>query len=489
MILHSIKWRLQVWHGFLLLCLVSGAMAGFYAYERRVRLQAVDNELVEAITPLMPRLAPPDQRRFSEFGPPEAGRRPPPRDLDGPQGDEGFPPDGGPDGERPFRVRPREALQNINLGKIYYLAWSETGERFAGSTNAPTVDKPQLLKDQKGGRILRTRGENRELVQFVPTGRCLLVGTSLAPTMAGLKHLAATLALIGLGVVLLGLAVGWFLVTHALHPIQEISLAAREIAAGDLSRRINPSQTESELGQLAAVLNSTFARLEAAFAQQKQFTSDAAHELRTPVSVILTQVQGTLKKERTGAEYRETLEACQRAAQRMRRLIESLLELARWDAGQETLQQTPFNVSRVAENALDLVRPLAQERGVFLQSELTEAECVGDSERLGQVFTNLLTNAILHNSTRGEVRLTTRRENHSVLVTVTDKGPGIAQEDLPRIFERFYRGDKSRTGSTGGTGLGLAISKAIVEAHGGSIQVASQVGEGTSFTVRLPVKE
>src|SRR6185503_11389110 len=149
-----------------------------------------------------------------------------------------------------------------------------------------------------------------------------------------------------------------WLATRALRPIAEISRAAREIAAGDLSKRINASETESELGQLVAVLNSTFTRLDAAFAQQQQFTSDAAHELRTPVSVILTQIQSTLNKERTGVEYRETLEACQRAAQRMRRLIESLLELARFDAGQEQLKRIQFDLATTARDCAELVQPL-----------------------------------------------------------------------------------------------------------------------------------
>ena len=137
---------------------------------------------------------------------------------------------------------------------------------------------------------------------------------------------------------------GWF--RAALRPIDDISAAAVKISAGDLSQRINVAEAESELGQLAAVLNSTFARLETAFAQQKQFAADAAHELRTPVSVILTQTQTALNREREAAEYKQTVEACQRAAQRMRKLIESLLALARLDAGQEVLKRLRFDFSK-----------------------------------------------------------------------------------------------------------------------------------------------
>jgi heavy metal sensor kinase len=269
-----------------------------------------------------------------------------------------------------------------------------------------------------------------------------------------------------------------------LRPVVEISSAAAKISAGDLSQRINVAEAESELGQLAAVLNSTFARLDAAFAQQKQFASDAAHELRTPVAVVLTQTQTTLNRERTAPEYRETVEACQRAAQRMRKLIGALLELARLDAGQEQMKRMKFDLSRTARDCVELIRLLADERGVKIASELPPLEITGDSERIAQVITNLLTNAIQYNNPDGEVRITTQAQTGSAILTVRDTGAGIAAEDLPRVFERFYRADKSR--SSGNNGLGLAISKAIVEAHGGAIEVSSEENVGTIFTVRLP---
>ncbi len=256
------------------------------------------------------------------------------------------------------------------------------------------------------------------------------------------------------------------------------------ISAGDLSRRISIAETESELGQLAAVLNSTFARLEAAFAQQQQFTSDAAHELRTPVSVMLTQTQTALNREREAADYKQTVEACQRAAQRMRRLIESLLALARLDAGQEVLKRLRFDFSKMISDCAELVKPIAEERGVKIFLALEPVETTGDSERLAQVVTNLLTNAVHYNKPGGEVRVKLESHGGMVILTVSDTGHGIAPEDLPRVFERFYRADKSR--STGGNGLGLAISKAVVEAHGGAIEVSSAKNAGTVFTVLLP---
>jgi heavy metal sensor kinase len=293
--------------------------------------------------------------------------------------------------------------------------------------------------------------------------------------------------LAGIGGIILffGLAGGWWIVSRSLRPVVAISSAAVKISAGDLSQRINVAEAESELGQLAAVLNSTFARLEAAFAQQQQFTSDAAHELRTPVSVMLTQTQTALNRERTAPEYRETVETCQRAAQRMRRLIESLLALARLDAGQEVLKRLRFDFAKTISDCAEMVKPMAEERGVKIISELSALEITGDSERLAQVVTNLLTNAIQYNLPDGEVRVKLEPQDGLAVLTVSDTGAGISAEDLPRVFERFYRADKSR--STGGNGLGLAISKAVVEAHGGTIEVASEENAGTTFTVRLPI--
>jgi len=287
-------------------------------------------------------------------------------------------------------------------------------------------------------------------------------------------------------ILLFGLAGGWWLVSRAIKPISGISATAVKISAGDLSQRINVAETESELGQLAVVLNSTFARLEAAFAQQKQFAADAAHELRTPVTVILTQTQTALNRERDAASYKQTVEACQRAAQRMRKLIESLLALAQFDAGQEVLQRARFDLAAILSEGVELVQPLAEERGIKIISEISPLEITGDAGRLAQVVTNLLTNAIQYNQPAGEVRVKLTAQNGLAVLSVSDTGLGISAENLPCVFSRFFRADSSRTGA-GNAGLGLAICKAIVEAHSGTLEVMSRENVGTTFTVSLPV--
>ena len=186
-------------------------------------------------------------------------------------------------------------------------------------------------------------------------------------------------------------------------------------------------------------------------------------------------------------EYRETLEACQRAAQRMRRLIESLLELARLDPGQEGLKQLRFDLANPARDCVELLRPLADERQIKIRAQLLPAACLGDSERIAQVITNLLTNAVNYAPVGGTVEISTKAENGAAVLIVADNGPGISPEHLPHIFDRFYRVDSARTSSQGRSGLGLSISKAIIEAHGGKIEVTSKTGAGSVFTVRLPM--
>jgi heavy metal sensor kinase len=330
------------------------------------------------------------------------------------------------------------------------------------------------------------RGNLRETFLFAAPVDCVLVGRSIGVEQSELKRLAALLGIVGLAVLAAGLLGGWWLATRAIRPVEDISATATRIAAGDLSQRIPTAATDDELGRLADVLNTTFARLEAAFAQQTQFTADAAHELRTPVSVMLTQVQSALTRERSGAEYRETLEACERAAQRMRRLIESLLELARLDAGQEPLRSEACALATIATESVEFLRPVANSRHLEFRLHLETANCPGDAERLGQVVTNLLNNAIEYNDEGGTVEVATQARNGRAVLVVRNTGPGIPAEDLPHVFERFRRADKSRTASAH-AGLGLAICEAIVQGHGGSIEVTSTAENGTTFTVTLPV--
>jgi heavy metal sensor kinase len=368
----------------------------------------------------------------------------------------------------------------------YFAVWAPNGLMIKSSANKPVTLPVPLRLNNESTKRLRWRGDFREAFRFNGAGECLLAGRSTAEDAEARRSFALILLAAGGAVLAFGLGVSWWLTTRAIKPVEEISAAASRISAGNLSERISVANTGNELDRLAGVLNSTFARLEAAFAQQKQFTADASHELRTPLAVIISETQSTLTRERSAAEYRETVETCLDAAQQMRQLAHSLLELARFDAGQEVFDRRQFDLAEQIHSTVELIQPLARDRGIKISHDLQAAPVVGDANRINQVITNLLTNAIHYNKDRGEIRVVARSEDGSAVVTVSDTGVGISAEDLPHIFERFYRADKSRARAAGQSGLGLAIVEAIVEAHGGKIEVQSEVGKGTAFTVRLP---
>jgi two-component system, OmpR family, sensor kinase len=504
-IFRSIKWRLQLWYGLILVVVLAGFGGTAYQLERNRQFRRVDDEIHRRIGALAQQLHGPPRGR--QQGRPPGEFRPPPEfagdDGSAPQREDGPPKltlappvaalfgTNDPNGYF-FRVRrfPRGEPRNSAGAEIIELGRSDNypepmatirEDHFLNQANhadlrSPRVSNPPPISFQ----------DLRYAVDTLPSGEIIEVGCSIAPESRDLRLAAVVLTATGSIILLLGLLGGWWFVGRSLRPITEISSTATKISAGDLSQRINTAEAESELGQLAAVLNATFARLETAFAQQKQFASDAAHELRTPVTVILTQTQMALGRERDAASYRQTLEACERAAQRMRKLIESLLELARFDAGQEVLKRLRFDLASAVQDSAEMVQTLAEEKRVKIITELEPSGITGDPERLGQVVTNLLTNAIQYNKPDGEVRVKLGMQGGLAVLEITDTGKGISPQDLPRVFERFYRADKSRTGA-GNSGLGLSICKAIVEAHGGAIEVASTPDIGTAFTLRLPV--
>jgi heavy metal sensor kinase len=496
MIPKSIKWRLQFWYGLILAAVLAGFGFTAYQLERGRLLGRIDDELHLRVRILANALHRPPPRG------PNVGEltfdRPPPGQF---AGDE--PPGPNPRPPLGFHLPAQDAhfFDTNDLKGFYFVIDSREGIELARSINVPTrtfvvntsdsmnsVNRiaPWLPDSSKPPPVVHFFENYKETGDVLPSGETIWVGCSITPELKELHRTALNLTAVGGLILLVGLAGGGWLVSRSLKPISGISAAAVKISAGDLSQRINVAEAESELGQLATVLNSTFARLEAAFAQQQKFTSDVAHELRTPVSVMLTQTQTALNRERATEDYKQTVEACQRAAQRMRKLIESLLALARFDAGQEVLKRLPFDFSKTISDCAELVQPLADERGVKVIAEIPPLQVTGDSERLAQVVINLFTNAIQYNKSGGEVRVKLESQNGLAVLTVADTGHGIAPEDLPRVFGRFFRADESRTGA-GNAGLGLAISKAIVEAHGGTIEVASRENTGTAFTVRLPV--
>ena len=290
----------------------------------------------------------------------------------------------------------------------------------------------------------------------------------------------------GIGVAFLGMALVWMLSRRALVPLQRLGATARRLGRGDLSQRAETTGP-TEVRRLAQSFNAMADELEEAERHRHSLTADIAHELRTPTS----NIQGYLEAIKDGLfqPVPETIDTIYDQALLLSRLIEDLRLLAQVDAGEFKLRRTGIRAEELLQSGIEALRPRAEAKGVSLSMEadpsLPDLEL--DAARIAQAFGNLLYNAVTHTPEGGRVTALARADANAVEVEVADTGPGISAEDLPRVFDRFYRADSSRSRDTGGSGLGLAIARRIAEAHGGTIEVESVVGQGSRFIIRLPI--
>ena len=280
---------------------------------------------------------------------------------------------------------------------------------------------------------------------------------------------------------------GMFLAGRALSPIDSITTAARDITAEDLSGRLELRLPDDEVGRLARTFDEMIARLDDAFRRQRQFAADASHELRTPLTVIKGQIDVSLQRDREPEAYQGVLRAVNEEVDRLIRLAGSLLTLTRADGGQIPLAFEAVDVGDLVAGVVEQLRPAAGDQGVDLRLDTGPPVTMeADQDLLIQLMLNVLDNAIKYTPNGGLVNAGWGTNGQRVELRVRDTGPGIAAEDIPYVFDRFYRADKARSRAAGGVGLGLAISRWIAEAHGGSIHVVSTLGEGSTFTVSLP---
>lgn len=490
----SIRWRFAFWLAFLLTIVLAGF--GFTAYQlhRNNQFAQLDEELKQRAAVVAAVLRTPPlmmDRGPRNFGPGDRFGGPPRRfgPEDAPEKSDEFTGDNNLAQQKFSRSAEISRLfSETSTNGYYYVAWTRIfgAREYSQSTNAPVAIPQPERRGFDVGTYPRNRDIYREVYQFTERGDCILIGKSVLAERQATQHFALWLAVGGLIVLLLGVGGIWFIAGRALRPVQEIGVTATRISAGNLTERINAATTEDELGELAATLNSTFARLETAFKKQQQFTADASHELRTPLTVMISEAQTTLARPRTEAEYRETVETCLQTAQQMRQLTDALLQLARLDAGQEWLQSRPIDLATLTRSAVEQLRPLAAAQKIQIHDVLQPAPTHGDADLLLRVVTNLILNAIQHSRPEGTIQLTTQTNPTGAQLEVHDTGVGISAEDLPHIFDRFYRADKARSRSDGHSGLGLAICQAIITAHGGKISVTSQPDKGSIFTLCLP---
>ncbi len=278
---------------------------------------------------------------------------------------------------------------------------------------------------------------------------------------------------------------GYLIAGRVLRPIKDISRAAEEIREGDdLNKRIDVGEGKDELHVLADQFNEMFERLEGSFNAQQQFVSDASHELRTPVSVILAQCELSLEDECTPQEYVEALEVIQRQGGKMSQLIEDMLNLSRIKLSPERYEKSELDLGDLVEGVCQDMA-LIKDKGISLECDVEpDVKCVGNAELLTRLLNNLISNAYRYGREDGHIWVALKFEEGNAVLSVKDDGIGIADEEQEKIFDRFYQADTSRSGE--GSGLGLSMAREIAAFHGWDVSVSSKIGEGSCFTVSIP---
>jgi heavy metal sensor kinase len=302
-----------------------------------------------------------------------------------------------------------------------------------------------------------------------------------------LARLRAALALaVPVGLAFSGLA-GYLLARQALRPVERLRRQTCQITADRLDRRLEVANPRDELSRLAVTINDMIGRLERSFAEVRRFTADASHELRTPLTAIRAEAEVALGRPGVAPEQQALLSSILEECERLTRLTDELLALSREDAGIAPQESEPVDLAALVAGVAETMRPLAEAKGVRLDAgQPATARIRGDAARLRQVFYNLLDNAIKYTPEGGTVEVRVEARDGRVVAGVRDSGVGIPAEHLPHVFDRFYRVDRARSREQGGTGLGLSIARSIVTAHGGSIELQSAAGRGTTARVVLP---
>lgn len=409
-----------------------------------------------------------------------------------------------PDGQMHFHeweLTPEEAAQIRELVR-YAQVWSVDGHSLL-RTRYIVQDLPLdtvALRRASAGELVWAEGwfqggPIRSL--YYPLGR---LGTSheghvlqVAAPLEGRNRTLHSVALLLLGIVVAvsggSFAGSWWLARRAVRPVKEIIDQAEAIGAGSLRERISAYADTHEYQRLVQVLNGMLERLNQAFEAQRRFTADASHELRSPLTALKGELELARRRERAPEEYRRVMDSALEEVERLAAITENLLTLARSDAGAMEPRFQRVNLAERAARTVERLRPKAEDKRIRLQVTAKGATSgLFDPDLVDRLIWNLVDNAIKFTTPGGRVEVRVQGEDGEASVEVADTGPGIREHALPRIFDRFYRGDDSRTPSshTAGSGLGLAIVKAIAEAHGGRVSAENRPEGGALFRVRLP---
>ncbi|MBZ0318284.1 MAG: HAMP domain-containing protein [Anaerolineae bacterium] len=385
---------------------------------------------------------------------------------------------------------PDDVIAQLNRREISVWILDGQGELHFRTGEARNFDLPDDLPAQGVFRDVTLGGEENVRLYIVPLDETdIVLAYSVDDSRVFLQQVAGGFAIAIPIMLLLSAGGGLFLANRALAPVTQITATARRINAEDLSRRIEMNLPDDEIGELAQTFNAMLGRLDRAFQRERQLTTDASHELRTPLGMLKMQLSLARSRPREATELLAMMRAMEGDVDRMTRLVEQLLTLAR--AEQQGLMNFALcDIGDVLHDLRNQYQVMLDEKAiqlvVFTEGDLTLS---GDADKIRQAIANLMDNAIKYTPADGKIRLEAVRQAESIKITITDTGIGIAAKHLPHLFERFYRADSARTSTTGGFGLGLPLTKAIMDAHGGQIEVHSELNVGTTISIRLPTSK
>lgn len=459
-----IKWRLTLWYGFILALILIGFASMVYIYFRNSLENSIDTKIKSIGEVLSSSLT--ETHNVTVFGNFE------------------------------------QYLENV-LGRKPKGKFIQIMDR-SGRIGAKTSDvEPEILKTSfstierafKGETVYETLDNVSPRVRIVTipimegkrVTSIVQVGTSLEEFDETMKRLFLIMLISipsSLGIALVG---GYFLAKKALRPVDQIRRAAVKISSTNLDERIDVGQRADELGRLARTFNEMIERLKDSFQRVNQFSIDVSHELKTPLTILKGQTEVALRKDRAVADYKQVLNSNLEEIDRMTRIIDDLMFLSNANAREVRLniEEVPLR-DLVTEICLSM-KVFADKKGVELAvNDLADIKIKGDELKLRRMFWNIIENGIKYTPQGGKVDVASFVNNGYVRIDIRDNGSGISPNDIKYIFDRFYRGDKSRKRESG-SGLGLSISKWIVEAHNGTIQVESRPGEGSLFSIKLPI--
>jgi heavy metal sensor kinase len=454
----SIRWRLTLWNSVGLAVMLLAFASLVYAMLRHALYEQVDHKLTSAVGQLAQ-----DARITADY-------------------------------HRRLQYWIYEWKEHEDLNAVVYDANGKVVERTEQLAEDSVPPAPLVASGEQRLRdaIVPIVGRQRILERDLSLGdrrSTAVVMASLEEVDRELGELWAVLLTAMPLVLLFSGALGYVLARKALAPMERLRRSTEEITAERLHKRLPISNPRDELGRLTETFNGLIGRLEQSFAEIRRFTADASHELRTPLTAIRAEAEVALAKPMSLGEHQQLLESILEECDRLTRLTDQLLALAREEAGGTRPSYEDVDLTTLVVGVVETMRPLAEAKGVHLGSKANTSNHVrGDPARLREVFFNILDNAIKYTAERGEVEVSIYPRGPDAVVLVRDTGIGIPSDHLPLVFDRFYRVDKARSRAEGGTGLGLSIARSIINAHGGTIELASTPGQGTICTISLPLE-